>query len=382
MKTANIYIDEFGNTHLDLSKTGTFSHFVYTSVIIDKEDVGKARELRERLTKDFKLGPDIKSSNIKDKHFDKRLNILTELVTNLDFNIDVLVVDKSKIESQGLKYKQVFYKYFQSLFVTKYNDKYESYSIWADKVGEEFKDELNEYVIHKSIQRDLFHPDRSFQIADDKSGEKLIQLADFVSGCVGKIFCTSHAHERARDIYNIIHTRIAVEYFPFDSVKHFITPEESTLLDEQIQEMNFEIIQKYLENAPSAINKEKTRLLEYLSLQNRINPERLTPTHELAAYMSNFFPNYSSEKVRMLVRDLRYEGLFVVSHSGKPGYKLANSYYDISEHFTHFLKYIIPMLQKIKILNSTISSNSFNKINPIEKDPNMLKLKELLAGFN
>jgi len=84
----------------------------------------------------------------------------------------------------------------------------------------------------------------------------------------------------------------------------------------------------------------------------------------------------------MLVRDLRYEGLFVVSHSGKPGYKLANSYYDISEHFTHFLKYIIPMLQKIHILNSTISSNSFNKINPIEKDPNMLKLKELLAGLS
>lgn len=281
MKTAHIYIDEFGNTHLDLSKAGTFSHFVYTSVILDKEDVGKAREFRERIARDFKLGPDIKSSNIKDKQFDKRLRILTELVTNLDFNIDVLVVDKSKIESQGLKYKQVFYKYFHSLFVNKYNDKYESYSIWADKVGEEFKNELNTYVIHKSIQRDLFHPDRSFQLSDDKKGEKLIQLADFISGCVGKIFCTSHAHERARDIYNIIHTRIAVEYFPFDSVKHFITPEESTLLDEQIQEMNFEIIQRYLENMPSLTNKEKTRLLEYLSLQNRINPDRLTPTHEL-----------------------------------------------------------------------------------------------------
>ncbi|MDJ1503529.1 hypothetical protein [Xanthocytophaga agilis] len=146
--------------------------------------------------------------------------------------------------------------------------------------------------------------------------------------------------------------------------------------------MNFEIIQKYLENTPSSIHKEKTRLLEYLSLQIRISPDRLMPTYELVAYMSNFFPNYSSDKVRMLVRDLRYEYLFVVSHPEKPCYKLANFYRDISEHFTHFLKYIIPMLQKIQILNNTISSNSFNKINPIEKDPNMIKLKELLSGLS
>ena len=380
MEKANIYIDEFGNTHLDLSKAGTFSHFVYASVIIKKEDTQKARDLRSKLCRNFKLGPDMKSSNIKDAQFTKRLNILTELVANLDFNIDVLVVDKVKIDSEGLKFKRVFYKYFQSLFANKYNRKYEAYSIWADKVGQEFMYELNAYV-NKSVQRDLFNPDRSFQLADDKNDEKLIQLADFICGCVGKIFCTSHAHERAREIYNIIHSRISVDYFPFDYSKNLSNSKITPDVDLQIQQMNFSVIQKYFDNPKSNINKEKGRLLDYLRLQSEINPSRLVPTNEILIYVTNFFPTYSSDKIRTLIRDLRYEGLFIVSHSGKPGYKLANCYLDISEHFSHFMKYIIPMLQKIQILNSSISNISFNKINPIEKDPNMIRLKELLSGL-
>jgi hypothetical protein len=35
---AKRFIDEFGNTHLDLSKKGTFSHFIYTSIIIEESE--------------------------------------------------------------------------------------------------------------------------------------------------------------------------------------------------------------------------------------------------------------------------------------------------------------------------------------------------------
>ncbi|MFP3671086.1 hypothetical protein SB717_39065, partial [Priestia sp. SIMBA_032] len=66
-----------------------------------------------------------------------------------------MVVDKSNLSGDGLKIKKTFYKYFQSLFVEKYNNIYESYSINADKVGEEFKIELQDYVRKKSISRDL-----------------------------------------------------------------------------------------------------------------------------------------------------------------------------------------------------------------------------------
>jgi hypothetical protein len=379
LKAANIYIDEFGNSHLDLSKSGTFSHFVYTSVVLDKTNVSKARDVRETICRNFRLGPNLKSSNIKDKQFYKRINILMELIDTLDFSIDVLVIDKSKIDSEGLKQKRTFYKYFQSLFVSKYNDRFDTYYIWADAVGTDFRKELQNYVNTKGVQRDLFNPDRSFQLTDDKNEEKLVQLADFISGCVGKIFCTSHAHSQAREIYNLLHSRVSVDYFPFESSRPFVTGKADDIIDHEIRKMNLLSIEKYYQRTNT--NPEKSRLLDYLRLQSEINPERLVPTHDILMYLQHFFPSYTTEKLRTLVRDLRYDGLFIVSHAGKPGYKLANSYQDIYEHFNHFLKYVIPMLQKVQILNETISSHSFNKINPIEKDENMVKLKELLSGM-
>jgi len=380
MKHANIYIDEFGNTHLDLSKQGTFSHFIYSSVIINSKDTQKAREIREKICKDFRLGNVLKSSNIKDSKFEKRLRILKRLFDELDFNIDILVIDKSRIESEGLRYKKVFYKYFQSLFVKKYNSRYERFSIWADQVGDNlFKNELQSYV-SRSVQKDLFNQYRDFQLSDDIADEELLQIADFITGCIGKIFCTSHFHPRAKEIFNIINTRISVQYFPFERTYPLSQFKEVDKLDTQIQEINFETINKFIANS-SNIDDEKHRLIEYLFLQNQINNERLVSIHELQIHLSNFSSIITNDKIRALIRDLRYEGLFIISHSGKSGYKLASSYYDIKEHFNHFMKYIVPMLQKIQILNKTISISSFNKINPIEKDLELLNLKELIGAL-
>lgn len=379
MIPAKIFIDEFGNTHLDLSKKGTFSHFIYTSVIIKETDTEKARKILKEICFKYRLGDDLKSKNIKSKNFKKRKDILIEFLEKLNFVVDVMVVDKSNLSGDGLKIKKTFYKYFQSLFVEKYNNIYESYSINADNVGEEFKIELQDYVRKKSISRDLFNPDRNFEIFDDKD-EKLIQIADFISGCLGKVFCTSHFDKQYIELFNLLHARMSISYFPFES---YITKEieNKPELDRQIMKMNYQLIEKFFDSSKSEKSKEKARLLEYLRFQSELNPNRLVSTRELLIYLNNFFPNIKNERIRTLIRDLRYEGLFIVSHSGKPGYKLATKYSDVSEHFNHFLKYVVPMLQKVKILNQTLSQNSFNDINPIEKDPNMQKLKELVAGI-
>lgn len=380
MSTADIFIDEFGNVHLDLSKGGTFSHFIYTAIVFNKDSENRARLLRESLCKKYRLGDNIKSSNIKEKHFDKRLQILNDLCNELDFTIDVLVIDKSKIDSSGLKQHKVFYKFFQSLFVNKYNQKYQSYQIFADSVGTDFKSELESYVRSKSIQRDLWHPDRNFNLSNDVSGEKLIQFADLVCGSIGKVFCASHSHKRAREIYEILHTRLSVDYFPFRTTR-FSTNLSDSIIDKQIMKLNLELIENYINNSSSKANQEKNLLLNYLLLHSEISPNRLIPTYEIVAYISNYIDGFTDDRLRLVIRDLRYEGLFVISYPGKPGYKLANCYNDIFEHYNHFMKYVIPMLQKIKIINQSIAENTFNELNPLEHDPSLSQLKDLLAGF-
>jgi hypothetical protein len=376
---ALILIDEFGNTHLDLAKTGTFSHFIYTSVIIPLKDKQKAEEARQLISKNFFFGKELKSSKHGTKMFERRVKALYELVTNLDFTIDILVIDKAKLAgADGLKHKQIFYKYFQNLFVSKYSNRFESFEIVADKVGEDFKYELQQYVRVNGIQHDLFNPNRSFHLKDDYTEEPLLQIADIVCGAAGKIFCSSHAEPRAKELLNAIHSRTSVDFFPYNQTV-FLATGQNVEVDREISNVSTSLVTEFLGTNPLRSQLEYVRLIEYLMLYHRIDQQQLISTYEIVKYLEQFYPGISEERVRLLVRNLRYEGLFIVSHSGKSGYKLAANYSDIEEYFNHFLKYVIPMLQKIKILNESMSLSTFNKINVLEKDTAFHQLKDLLS---
>ncbi|SHN23273.1 DUF3800 domain-containing protein [Mucilaginibacter sp. OK098] len=378
---ALILIDEFGNTHIDLSKDGTFSHFIYVALIIPLKHKTEALSIRKQISKSSFFGKELKSSKLGPKMFDRRLAALKELVGGLDFTVDILVIDKSKLdEADGLKYKQVFYKYFQNLFVAKYSQRYESFEIIADKVGEAFKYELQQYVREHGIQADLFNPNRTFHLKDDYTEEPLLQLADLVCGSVGKIFCSSHAEARAKELFQAVHTRASVDYFPSQQ-KVFLPAEKNQQVDEQVGSVTINLVLDFMENNPLRTQQEYLRMIDYLLLHYNIDRERVVPTYELLHYLEQFAPGTTEEKVRYMVRTLRYEGLFIVSHAGKSGYKLAANYHDIEQYFNHFLKYVIPMLQKVKILNESISASTYNKINPLEKDETFQQLKELLSAL-
>ena len=381
MEKARIFIDEFGNSHLDLSKKGTFSHFVYASVIIPDSDIEKARLLRTEICKKFRLGPDIKSKNLENKkYFQKRLDILQYLAENLDFTIDVLVIDKEKLDKDegGLKYRKTFYKYFQKVLIEKYNLIYSAFNIHLDQFGfKNFRNELINFINKVSIQRDLFNPDRTFELSNDKTDEKLVQFADIIAGSLGRLFCLSNYNPESKKIYEILHTRMSVNFFPYTEIKYSKT-QNSKPLNEEIGKLNLESLKNYLNTSERSEDALKRRLLEYLYTNSKIDSERLVPSYELIDFLKNFSKTINEDKLRMLIRDLRYEGLFIISHSGKPGYKLASNYADIEQHFSHFMKYVEPMLQKIKILNQNISQLSFNKINPLEKDEQFIRIKKLI----
>lgn len=381
MEKAKIFIDEFGNSHLNLTKKGTFSHFVYASVIFPESEIEKARALRKEICLKFRLGKDIKSNNLGDKkYFQRRLNILQFLIENLDFTIDVLVVDKSKLDKDegGLRFKKVFYKYFQKVLIKKYNQIYNSYDIYLDKLGfDSFRKELVYFIENNATQRDLFNPDRTFQLSDDKTDEKLVQYADIIAGSLGRLFCLSHYNSESDKIYEILHTRMSVSYYPYLKVDNN-EAQQTKLLSKEISLLNLESLKNYLETSQKSEDALKRRLLEYLYTNSKIDSERLVPSFELINFLKNFSKTITEDKLRLLIRDLRYEGLFIISHSGKPGYKLASNYSDIEQHFSHFMKYIIPMLNKIKVLNQNISQLSFNKINPLEKDNQFERIKKLI----
>ncbi|GGK40415.1 MULTISPECIES: DUF3800 domain-containing protein [Flavobacteriaceae] len=146
-KKAYIYFDEFGNSHLDTeSKKGTFSHFIYTAVVINENDLNKAKELRTFISNKYRQGSPLKSSKLD---INKRLNIIEEF-SSIDFGIFSFIIDKRKIDNKNLEDKTVFYKFFQRLFLTQFVERYESFEIYFDKIGsEDFRTSLTNYISRK-----------------------------------------------------------------------------------------------------------------------------------------------------------------------------------------------------------------------------------------
>ncbi len=378
---AHIFIDEFGtNVYLPNHNTTT-SHFVYTSIIISDSNLSQARELREKLSKKYKQGSVLSSKTFdkKDKNnsLQKRIDFLRELTQNLDFTIDVLVIDKSKITSDNIRKKEVFYRYFQNLFVGKYNERYESFEINADKIGStDFALELATYINKNNIDRDLFNPDRYFRLCDDSIEEPLIQIADMVCGSLGKFYSPSHYHEKADEIFEIFHTRISANYFPkfeYDLPSNFIENHKSNSKIREIALNSLNFDKSKIKDSELAV-----RIIDFFLSHFKANPKRFIQTYELESYLKNFVNDIKTEKIRRIIRDLRYEGVFIISISSQNGYKIANDLNDIYEYFDHYSNYFIPMFKKIQIINQEISNDTFNEINILEKDPNFIKFKKLL----
>jgi hypothetical protein len=379
---AYIYFDEYGNSHLDTeSKKGTFSHFIYTAVVINENDLDKAKELRAFVSKKFRQGSPLKSSKLE---INKRLQII-DTFKGIDFGVFSLIIDKRKIENENLEDKTVFYKFFQRLFLTQFVEKYEKFEIYFDKIGsEQFRISLKNYISKKVFQPTLFNPDRLYQIADDKFEEPLIQIADFYSGCVGKIFCVSHKDIDADRIFDKINERLFIDFYPYKSSSYLGKYQtELDLSDKKVGELCLNITLEYLNSEKATI--EELELLKHLLLMFRADPNRLSETYELVNILKRVNNKSSKEHIRDLISSLRYKGIIIVSIEGRYGYKIPNKKNDLIGFYNRYLKSIIPMLRKMNIANETIKKEHFEidifneneKLGVIQKFINIMEFEQI-----
>lgn len=353
---AYIYFDEFGNTHLDTeAKNGTFSHFIYTAVVIDEKDIQKAKDLRLEISNKFRQGSPLKSSKI---NIEKRLKIISEF-KKADFGVFSLVIDKRKIDNKNLEDKTVFYKFFQRLFLTQFVEKYDRFEIYFDKIGEEnFQQSLRNYISRRVFQPTLFQPDRTYTIADDKFEEPLIQMADFFSGCVGKIYCTSHKDKDADKIFNEINELLFVDFLPYETSNYLGKyNKDIDISDKNVGELCVNLVVDYLKSDNANI--EETELLKHLLLIYKTDPYRLCESYELVNILKRVNIKSSIENLREMISSLRYKGLIIVSIEGKYGYKIPNKKNDLIGFYNRYLKSIIPMLNKMNIANTQIKKEFF-----------------------
>ena len=100
------FIDESGNTDLDISKNGVSKYFVLTAIVVPEERL-KSLTIEVTKLRDFYFQTgEMKSSSVKNNR-ERRAKILSAF-TELDFKFYALCIDKERInEDSGLRYKMV-----------------------------------------------------------------------------------------------------------------------------------------------------------------------------------------------------------------------------------------------------------------------------------
>ena len=360
-----IYGDEFGTSSMNLQAQNEVSHFVYSAIVVSESNLNKAYEVRDYISKNFFQGQKIRSKSRAVKKIDKRLKALQYLSNNLDFKIYTVVVDKSKIESEGLQIKEVFYKYFQKIFASNIISDYQLFEIYVDElISEKYKQEMYSYLNkHLSIQS-LFS---NYKMVDDKD-EVLVQLADLVAGSLGRVFAHSHYVKEASDIIDaLIGKMTPPEYFPY---RYQVPSASKSLNSPSGLVTRFVINDVIIYISQNSKSDPKVDLLKFLYFCFRINPNQLVDVHSIQGSLSRLHKNITVEQIRTLIRDLRYDGILVVTAAGRSGYKLAKDESDISAYFNHYLNYVKPMLRKMEVAS--------NKLKKLDVDNHLMDSQEFL----
>lgn len=369
MEKYYVFCDESGTP----SKKDNINHFIYACILIKESDLVKARNVRAHISKNFLQGNIIKAGNKAIRgNFKKRIQILNYLCDNLNFKIHSLIIDKEALAGRGLDIKQVFIKFFQKLLLNDLSGKVASFQVFMDSTGDDnFQLDLKHYLL-KSIPRfqaNLFNQDNSYHLKSDEE-EELIQFADLIANSMLQIYSGSKKNINWKQLYEILEPKLLKPIvFPYNSVLNQDEDEENFTVSNNIYSSVLDTIERFKENNRDKV---KNTIVNHLVYISRIFPSKLIETYELREEIKRVISQeVSLEKIRLLIRDLRYQGVLIISKSGKSGYKIAVNEEDISSYFNHYLSYIIPMLEKANIadeaLQISLDRNNYNKINKFLK---------------
>lgn len=371
MNTLYLYGDESGTHH----KNDESTHFVYSCIILNSENRERAYEVRNHISKYFYGMKKVSSKSIRKIHFHRRIAMIKYLTENLEFSIYTLIVKKSELASINLEHKNIFTSFFHNIIIRNIVNDIESLQITLDSTGNsEFSTKLRKTLIQRNneIQVNLFNQKNDLLYVSDDD-EPLLQLADLVAGSISKIYTGLEKNPRWEELFRLLDPKmISPIFFPANSILSENQSEQGYQVDKDIYEHVVENAEKYLFGNEDRV---KSVITEHLLKYSKIYPSRLIEVYELVDKIHyELKESLTPEQVRLHIRDLRYNGLLVVSKAGRSGYKLAVNYTDVNSYFQHYLNYITPMLQKIIIADDKINLMSAGQKRLIEKDSLISKL--------
>lgn len=382
MSSLYIYFDEFGHFSPDQNKIGTYSHFVYCALIFSTEDdkllfENKAKEIIQR---DFN-GNFFKSKNLQQS---SRMRVLGKLM-DLPWRLSVFIVDQKKLEGPLIEYKQSFLKFFQRIFLKAITEGVEEYHIEFDKLGStEFQQSLQNYVDNHVVKRDLFNQARSYRMFDEKRDKNvMLCFADFFANSLGQFFCKSHYKDKSREFLYQVINRVQTTHFPYKEIYDNRLSNIKFDSDSLIADIALQLANQRLEELYRKEDRHVTQaLLEFLIINFRLNPAKLISLPELTEHLQFYFPGINDDRTRLIISELRQDGVLIISSKGRAGYKLPNTLSDFDVFFKRYLDSVVPMLKRIEQSQNIMYDRSQGRVDLLNSVSNQDLLKEFLSVVN
>ncbi|MCT3728147.1 DUF3800 domain-containing protein [Elizabethkingia anophelis] len=371
METLYLFGDESGTHH----KNDISTHYIYSCILLKEENLMKALEVRNHISKYFFSEKKVSSKSIRQKHFHRRINIIKYLVENLNFSIYTLIIDKSAITSKNLEDKSTFIKFFHNIFIRNIIGNISTINITLDSTGNSiFSRKLRESLLNRNSElvTNLFNQNNKIQYKSDDE-EPLLQLADIVVGSISKIYSGHEKNDRWEELFTLLESKmISPVFFPFNSVLAEKDSDGEYQIEKHIYDYVVQNVESFLSKTEDRI---KSVIVNHLLKYSKISPSKLIEIYELRdIIIFELNETLKDEQIRLQIRDLRYEGLLIISRAGKSGYKLAVNTSDVNSYFEHYLNYIKPMLQKILIAEDNIRMLSAGQTKLLDSDTLISKL--------
>lgn len=358
MEITHVYLDEFGNSNLDLSKSGVSSHFIIAAILVPESKVKILDAGVEVIRKqEFQTG-EMKSSKVHNNHA-RRARIL-QAIAKLDFNVLLLVVDKKKLKSQsGLKYKTSFYKFLYQRIYEHLRSNISRLRLYNDGMGNrEFLAGFVKYAKARNPTPNLFD-EFEISFADSKSNV-IIQLADFIAGSLARNIDESVYDENCNvDFSEIIRNHMfPILHFPRTFNDFLSKTQFSEDEDKEIAKTCYRKAHNYIlthQNSDEEIEAQRTSVLQYLLFRALNNPVRdYILTTELISYLVRLgFKEMNKTTFRnRIIAGLRDEGVIIAS--SKNGYKIPTKIKEINDFINHSASIVMPMLNRMKICDEVL----------------------------
>lgn len=207
-----VFIDESGDSGLDVANPGTSQYFVISLVIFEDEEDAIACDQRIELLKK-ELGWHPRSEFHFHRNSDRVRKTFLEAVSPYNFFYYGIVIQKSKLWGEGFKDKKSFYKYITSLVFENAKDKLDNATIVIDRSGNnEFRRELAKYLkLKMNDERHIIHKVKQ----QDSERNNLLQLADYTAGMINRSMQKGKTKKRRTNFRRVIsHREIYVQVWP------------------------------------------------------------------------------------------------------------------------------------------------------------------------